>query len=197
MAAITPAETVSDALIDGDKSVVLANMNQPKQTVISGPTKAIEAMVKTLRRESRLPGKKIAVSHAFHSPLMATAATALRPEIEKLNFRDLDAPVFSAIKAAPLTKAIELRDMFREHAESPVRFIDALRLAAGAEEERPIFVEMGPGKTLSSFARYTLGEETVAIESTSMSEDGEAGLVNAIIALVNLGIPIADGLLDD
>ena len=87
--------------------------------------------------------------------------------------------------------------MFREHAESPVRFIDALRLAAGAEEERPIFVEMGPGKTLSSFARYTLGEETVAIESTSMSEDGEAGLVDAIIALVNLGIPIADGLLDD
>ena len=82
MAAImAPAETVSDALIDGDKSVVLANMNQPKQTVISGPTKAIEAMVKTLRR-ARLPGKKIAVSHAFHSPLMATAATALRPEIE-------------------------------------------------------------------------------------------------------------------
>ena len=56
MAAImAPAETVSDALIDGDKSVVLANMNQPKQTVISGPTKAIEAMVKTLRR-ARLPG---------------------------------------------------------------------------------------------------------------------------------------------
>ena len=62
---------------------------------------------------------------------MATAATALRPEIEKLNFSDLDAPVFSAIKVARLTKAIELRDMFREHAESPVRFIDALRLAAG------------------------------------------------------------------
>ena len=198
MAAImAPAETVSEALIDSDKSVVLANMNQPKQTVISGPTKAIEATVKTLRR-ARLPGKRIAVSHAFHSPLMAAAASALRPEIEKLSFNDLDAPVFSAIKAAPLTKAMELKDMFREHAESPVRFIDALRLAAaGAEKDRPIFVEMGPGKTLSSFARYTLGEETVAIESTSMSEDGEAGLVDAIIALVNLGVPIAHGLLDD
>ena len=109
MAAImAPADLVRDALIDGDKSVVLANMNQPKQTVISGPTKAVEATVKTLRR-ARLPGKKIAVSHAFHSPLMATAATALRPEIDKLNFKDLEVPIFSAIKAAPLTTAIDLR----------------------------------------------------------------------------------------
>ena len=87
--------------------------------------------------------------------------------------------------------------MFKEHAESPVRFIDALGLAAGAKQDRPIFVEMGPGKTLSSFARYTLGEETVAIESTNMSEDGEAGLVDAILSLVELGIPMAHGLLDD
>ena len=55
---------------------------------------------------------------------------------------------------------------------------------------------MGPGKTLSSFARYTLGEETVAIQSTNTSEDGEAGLVDAIMSLVELGIPMAHGLLD-
>ena len=64
-----------------------------------------------------------------------------------------------------------------------------MRFALRLQRERPIFVEMGPGKTLSSFARYTLGEETVAIESTSMSEDGEAGLVDAIIALVTTWYP--------
>lgn len=196
MAAImAPADLVRDALRDSDQSVVLANMNQPKQTVISGPTQAVEATVKSLRR-ARLPGKKIAVSHAFHSPLMAAAATALRPEIDKLNFKDLEVPIFSAIKAAPLTTATDLRDMFEEHAESPVRFIDALGLATATEQERPVFLEMGPGKTLSSFARYTLGEETVAIQSTNTSEDGEAGLVDAIMSLVQLGIPMAYGLLD-
>ena len=66
--------------------------------------------------------------------------------------------------------------------------------AVSAQSAYPNFTQ---GSMTSTTTTDTTIEETIAIESTSMSEDGEAGLVDAIIALVNLGIPIAHGLLDD
>ena len=191
-AVMAPADAVAQAL-EAFPDVIVANINQPKQTVISGPTTAVETAVKALRR-ARLPGKKIQVSHAFHSPMMQAAAKALLPEVNKVAFSDLKQPLHSSILVSSIREAEKLREMFHCHAESPVDFIGALRDAV-ALGDTTSFIEMGPGKTLSSFARYTLGEEDVAIESTSVSEDGEAQLAKAFVALVRRGIPVGSGML--
>ena len=191
-AVMAPAEAVAQAL-EPFPDVIIANINQPKQTVVSGPTSSVEAAVKALRR-ARLPGKKIPVSHAFHSPLMSKAAEILVAEIEQLQFKPLCVPLHSAILADSISQAADLQKMFQRHAESPVDFIGALR-AAVAPADSTLFIEMGPGKTLSSFARYTLGSDEIALESTSVQEDGSAQLAKTFVDLVSNGIPIGSGML--
>ena len=194
MAAVMAPEPAVREALSTHPDVVIANINQPKQTVISGPTASVEAAVKSLRR-ARLPGKKLSVSHAFHSPLMQKPARKLLSEIEKLTFSDLTRPLHSAILVESINKAEVLEEMFRCHAESPVRYLDTLK-ALGNSEVPQLFVEMGPGKTLTSFARYTLGEEGCALESSAISPDGEAALAEALVGLVSYGIPVGSGLLD-
>lgn len=76
MAAVSAgAEDVTAALrtADAPASVVVANHNSPKQTVISGPTEAVDEAVRLLRAAG-LGAKRIPVACAFHSPLVAGAA---------------------------------------------------------------------------------------------------------------------------
>lgn len=193
MAAImAPATAVAEAL-EEFPDVIVANINQPKQTVISGPTASVELAVKALRK-LRLPGKKLSVSHAFHSPLMRHAATALRPKIDLIELKSLSAPLHSAILDTSISRGDTLREMFERHAESPVNYIRALHHAA-ASGDAQIFVEMGAGKTLTSFCRYTLGDEATVIQTASTSEDGDAQIVQAIVQLVSQGIPLGCGML--
>ena len=191
-AVMASAEAIAEALGD-DTSVSVANINQPRQTVISGATADIERAVKSLRR-SRLPGKRLPVSHAFHSPLMEDASGTLVTAVDTLTFSDTDVPLFSAIEGNSIMKAHAYRDMFKRHATSPVNFIAALR-EAERFGKRPLLLEMGAGKTLSSFARHTLGEDSDALMLASVEPDAEECLAKAMVSLVKLGVPVATGIL--
>ena len=101
MAAImAPATAVSEALTEFP-DVIVANINQLKQTVISGPTASVESALKAFGNLGYLA--RNSVSHAFHSPLMKDAAAALYPKIELLEFRPLNHPLHSAILEASIS----------------------------------------------------------------------------------------------
>jgi malonyl CoA-acyl carrier protein transacylase len=132
--------------------LTIANDNAPGQLVLSGPIAGVDAV-----DAMDLRTRKLDVSGAFHSPLMAPAAEELDRALADVEIREPRFPVISNGTAAPFT---DVRAELVENLLSPVRFresIHAMR-ALGAEE----FVELGPGRVLSGLVKRILREEAVA-----------------------------------
>jgi len=95
------------------------------------------------------------VSGAFHSPLMAPAATGLRAALAEAHFAEPRFPVVANASAAPVATAREARRLLEEQLTAPVRWVACVRqLAALAPESR--FLELGPGTVLSGLVKRIL-----------------------------------------
>jgi [acyl-carrier-protein] S-malonyltransferase len=143
--------------------VVAANYNSPQQIVISGDVDAVARAEALAKGAGARMVRRLAVSGAFHSPLMADAEGGLREALEEADFRDPDFPVVSNASAEPVTDARTARDGLVRQLTAPVRWTESVRRIADAGIGR--FVELGPGKVLAGLVRRIdpgLGCEAVA-----------------------------------
>src|SRR3989449_76054 len=174
-AAASPEE-VAEA-VRGIDGVVIASFNHPKQTVISGTSPGIKAASE--KREGRgIQVTPLDVSHAFHSPLMAGIAQTMGELVAKIAVAPGAFPVVSAITARPY--AGDAREIWAQHASAPLDFVSALRSASALGAR--IFLQVGAGSVLTSFARATLPQEERAVNVALASRD-EDGLLQLAIAL--------------
>ncbi len=149
---------------------VLANVNHPRQLVVSGPTDAIGKLVDKAVA-SEITAKPLTVSHAFHSPVFA--GIDARPWLEDVELHDPELTVASCIGAQPYSSAEDARDVFVRHATSPVEFTRALEQCheAGAD----LFLQVGAGGPLASFARGTVGGRVRGIHTLGGRKDHDGG----------------------
>ena len=156
MAAILalPDETIEDicrkVTADGDV-VVAANYNCPGQVVISGSVEGIQKACEQLKAAGAKRALPLAVSGAFHSPLMQPAQQELQAAIEAADFRTPVCPIYQNVDALPHTDAAEIKANLVAQLTSPVRWTQSVQhmAADGAEE----FVECGPGTVLTGLIR--------------------------------------------
>ncbi len=169
MAALrTDARGAEALLVDG---VVVANENHPRQVVVSGRTDAIREVVRRAEN-SRIEAKQLAVSHAFHSPIFG--ALDVEPLLGEIEIREPNGIVIaSGIASSPYASAADARAVFLRHAISPVRYQVALEQCADAGAE--LFVQVGAGGPLASFARTGLGERARAVLTLASSDDTDRG----------------------
>ncbi|MFE3167742.1 SDR family NAD(P)-dependent oxidoreductase [Streptomyces sp. NPDC059224] len=192
MAAVSgAAEDVERALrtagIPG--SVVVANHNSPKQTVISGPTEEVTQAVRRLR-ESGLGAKRIPVACAFHSPVVAGAGHRFAEVLAETAVRPPEFPVWSNRTAAPYpADPGAVRAELAAQIGSPVAF--AAQIEAMYEAGARIFVEAGPGSVLTRLVGQILGDRphtTVACEPRA--DSGLRGWLDALARLAVAGAPV-------
>ncbi|MFD3374080.1 aminotransferase class I/II-fold pyridoxal phosphate-dependent enzyme [Streptomyces sp. NPDC058697] len=142
------AEAIRAAVADND-SVVVAAVNAPEHLVLSGARTEIDRVRARLEDQSVVV-RPLAVSHAFHSPLMAGAAQPLRAAALDVEFREPELPWVFDATGELVTGRIGADDWAR-HMLGPVRFADGFttlrRLGCDA------FVEIGPHPTLLNMAR--------------------------------------------
>ncbi|MDX3313388.1 SDR family oxidoreductase [Streptomyces sp. ME08-AFT2] len=197
MAAVTAGpDEVSETLKarSAPGSVVLANRNSPRQTVISGPTDAVAEAVRLLR-EAGLGAQRIPVACAFHSPLVAGAADRFAEALAERPVHAPEFPVWSNRTAAPYpADADAVRAGLAAQIGAPVAFAEQIEAmyAAGAR----VFVEAGPGSVLTRLVGQILGDRphrTVACEPRPGS--GLAGWLDALAALAVAGLPVRAGWL--
>lgn len=182
MAAIDADESTVSCVVDAVAGVSIANLNSPRQTVISGtPTGVAEALQRL--SEQGVAGRPIRVSCAFHSNLVASAQEPLREFLNTVTFWPPRLPVFSNTTAAPhSTDPNEIRSQLVEHLVRPVRFAD--EVAAMYEAGVRIFIETGPGKVLTGLVERTLdGRSFLAV---AMDQPGRHGLLHLAHALAQL-----------
>ncbi|WCE01153.1 type I polyketide synthase [Streptomyces sp. HUAS 31] len=152
MVAVAAPEDVVRTLLGDD--VALAAVNGPASVVLSGTEDAVLTAAERLRDAGHRT-HRLAVSHAFHSPLMTPILDDFRAVVAGLTFNDPRLPVVSTVTGRTAT-ARELRDPdhWTRHTVATVRFADAVRTLA-AQGVRA-HLELGPDAVLSPLVDETL-----------------------------------------
>jgi [acyl-carrier-protein] S-malonyltransferase len=139
-----------EAAILETEGVVLANDNSAAQAVISGTAEGIAAVVAKIKLKRAIPLK---VSGAFHSPLMATAATEFGKLLAPITFNDAQIPVLSNVSPIAATDGNELKERLDRQITGSVRWREISLQLPELGIERSI--EVGPGKVLGGLIKRT------------------------------------------
>ena len=185
MLSVAAGRQAVEQILNGER-VVIAGLNSPTQTVLSGAAIEINAVARRAEAQG-LRTTLLRTSHAFHSPLVASAGTRLSAHLERVEFAKFQRPVCSTITGRHLGDDDDLRTLLREQVTSPVRFMEAVE-AAVAEGGVDLWLEVGPGQTLCGLIGEFRNEPAVALDAGGPSI---RGLLNTVGACFCLGARVA------
>ncbi|MBG0775549.1 MAG: ACP S-malonyltransferase [Desulfovibrionaceae bacterium] len=159
-------EIVAEAAARTGRLLLVANYNSPAQFVASGHREAVEA-VASLARERKARAVPLAVSGAFHSPMMAEAATELRKAMDKLSWSRPSVPVYCNATATAAVEAGQVREALSAQMTSSVRWIEILanQWEAGVRS----WLEVGPRNVLAKLLSANLADRDEAWTGANVS----------------------------
>jgi len=123
-----------------------ANINSPRQLVISGAASALSEAEKRFKEAGAKRVIRLKVAGPFHSPLMEDAQKEFMPVLEKINFNDPAIPVFSNVTGKLISSGSQAKQLAALHITSPVRWTDEEKAIAANGIDACL--EVGPGKVL-------------------------------------------------
>ena len=129
------------------------------QLVISGEAEAVAKAEKELLVRGAKRCVPLKVSGPFHSSLLAKAGEALDGVLEPVTVKKPQIPYLSNVTADYVTEASAVKSLLVRQVSSPVRWRQSIErmLTDGTE----LFVEIGPGRTLSGFQKRISKEAAV------------------------------------
>jgi [acyl-carrier-protein] S-malonyltransferase len=146
-------EKLEPVLVEASKQglVVAANFNSLSQIVISGTVAGVDAALPLAEAAGAKKVVKLAVSGAFHSPLMEFAIEGLRQGLASVTFSKPRVPVITNVEATATTDANRFADLLLRQLTSPVRWVESIQAAQtlGVTEA----MEVGAGKVLMGLVR--------------------------------------------
>ncbi|HZK20601.1 MAG TPA: ACP S-malonyltransferase [Treponemataceae bacterium] len=133
-----------------------ANLNSPKQTVVSGTYEGIR-LGETLMKEA---GAKryitLAVAGPFHSPLMSSASEEFRKILEQVEFHNPKIPLFANVTGKLVSSGQEAKQNALLHLTHSLLWTDVEKVLADTMSKSGNewqVVECGAGKVLFGFWR--------------------------------------------
>lgn len=130
--------------------VSVAALDSPELTVLAGPVEAIERLGKLLL-DQEIACRRLATSHAFHSPMMDPVVEPLREAFAGVSLNPPSLPFLSNVTGTWI-RDHEATDpgYWARHPRQTIRFADGLAELWRLHE--PIPIELGPGQTLTNLA---------------------------------------------
>jgi len=165
-------EAVVEGLCTGMDQVWPANFNCSGQVVVSAAADKLDEFEERAQAAGARRVVRLAVAGAFHSPLVAPAADALRGPLQATDFAE-PAPAF--FSTCSVDYEVEDFDVLLERQlVSPVRFEQSIRRLVG--EGYNAFLEVGPGNVLSGLVKRIDASAAVGVagdlESLARTIDG-------------------------
>jgi [acyl-carrier-protein] S-malonyltransferase len=144
--------TVEQICREASKTAVVdpANFNAPGQIVVSGYIEGLEA-AEPLIREAGGRAVRLAVSAPFHSRLLEPAGEALKEALGHIRFSRAAFPIIANVDAEPCTGPEGIAARLVAQVSRPVRWEEGVRRAISQGVTH--FLELGPGKSLSSLVK--------------------------------------------
>lgn len=130
--------------------IEVANYNCPGQIVIGGESEPIDKSIEIVKELGGI-AIPLKVSGAFHTSLLKEASEEFYDYIEKVRFNEIDEKIYSNLKGNLYVKEDNIKNILKNHMVKPVYFEKIIRdmILKGVD----IFIEIGPGKTLTGFVK--------------------------------------------
>lgn len=155
--------------------VAPANYNCPGQIVISGEQKALTSAIEIAKGMGAKRALPLAVSGAFHSPLMEGVGAELQQVLEIVTWQTPRCPIIANIDAAEVTSSERIINTLVKQVSGAVRWEQSVRhlLELGVDT----FIECGPGKVLTGLVKKIAPESKILrVEDRSTLENSLAYL---------------------
>lgn len=139
--------------------VIAANYNMPTQIAIAGEVAAVAYAEELLTAKGARRVIRLNVSGPFHTALLKPAADQLAVALGETTFSEMQLPVVTNVTGQVIPSQAEIVPTLVKQVMSPVYWQDCVEtlIADGYDT----FVEVGPGKALSSFIKKISKNVTV------------------------------------
>lgn len=131
------------ALVDG---ISIAAVNGPSACVVSGNETSMSALERMFA-ERGVQHRRLYVSHASHSQMMDPILQEFGSEVRKIKLNAPAIPYVSNLSGTWITSEVTNPDYWVSHIRQGVRWADGAKELL--KEPTRIFLEVGPGRTLS------------------------------------------------
>lgn len=140
---------------------VPVNFNTIGQIVVSGDAEGINELQEIATEYGAKKVRVLNTAGPFHTEKLIDASNALRKDLKKIKFHEFNSKVFKNLDGTEYKSNDNMSDILARHIVNPVKFSDVLKnmYADGVD----IFIEIGPGKTLSGFVKRMEFERPVYI----------------------------------
>lgn len=135
----------------GNEVVSVSNLNTLGQIVISGARAAVERAESLCRKIGAIKCVRLPVSGPYHTIYMIPAAKKLITFLRGISFKDMRVPVVSNVNGDIITDKDNIVPTLVQQISSTVKWAQCVKKleTLGADT----FIEVGPGKTLTSFIK--------------------------------------------
>ncbi|WP_296676786.1 non-ribosomal peptide synthetase/type I polyketide synthase [Novosphingobium sp.] len=170
MLAVRASEDILAPLLSQQTDI--AAINAPELCVAAGPDQAIAELEARLEAAG-IETRQLHTSHAFHSAMMDPVVAALEQLASTFCYAEPHTPYVSGVTGdwagSPDTAS---GGYWARHCRAPVRFAAALATVVG--DARPVLLEVGPGRALSTFATQGIERTSYTAVVQSMPDSGDA-----------------------
>ena len=171
-------------------SITLANINSPRQIVLSGSRSDLEIIEATCLRDG-ISTQWMQATQPFHSIFMQECNAIFAECLDALEFTaDLPIRRQSILSTSPRTGPVNnenIKNLVSSHMTSGVNFIESVKQAEALGCS--FFIEVGPKKVLSKLVRSSID----SLDSNVVSLDGPLGtedFLRSIMQIASHGVPL-------
>ncbi|MGF9819233.1 amino acid adenylation domain-containing protein [Brevibacillus agri] len=166
MAVLLPEEQVRSLLIQ-KPALSLAAVNSPTLCIVAGPVNEIEKCKKEFE-EINVDCRVLRTSHAFHSKMVEPVIPSFIDELKKIKWNSPKIPWISNVTGNWITNEQATDpNYWAEHLRQTVFFSKGITKLLEENKER-LFLEVGPGESLSTLVRQNRGHSTESTVCASL-----------------------------
>ncbi|MBD2775787.1 type I polyketide synthase [Iningainema tapete] len=171
-------------------SLQIAASNAPSLSVVSGSIEAVEQLEQQLAQKG-VESRRLHTSHAFHSEMMDSIIEPFTEYLKTVNLNPPQIPFISNVTGTWIdTKQATNPSYWAQHLRRRVRFSEGITELL--QDAKRIFLEVGPGRTLSSLVkRHTSGSVVLSsLRHPQEQQSDVAFLLNTLGRLWLAGVQV-------
>lgn len=141
------------------KNLSFAAANAPFSSVVSGSIEAVEQL-ESLLAEKKVNCRRLHTSHGFHSQMMNAIVEPFTQAVKKISLKPPQIPLISNLTGTWITtKDATDPNYWGRHLRQCVQFSQGI--SELLHDSQTIFLEIGPGQTLSTLTKQQAPERVV------------------------------------
>ena len=145
-----------------------ANLNSPKQTVISGTNEGVDLAIKYLKDSGHKKCIKLNVSVASHSKVMNSTIEEFKKELDKINISMPKSNIIQNVNNRAPKNIDDLKENLLNQLIYPVQWSNTMK---SINKYNGIIIECGPSKVLSGIAKSNDMNNVYSTSSETFMED--------------------------